>query len=231
MARTPYGADSPGYWVLGVIAAVTLLVALAWAGQIGYGFVSGGPLGLGPPVGAFGTLVYVSYGLRLAVVLGTTAVFAGLYVHAREGIPLGAAVGFAFVPVYAVSGLAGYAAGFVLPRLAAATGDGGVRPAATLVPGVDPASTAGTVLVAVLAGAHAVLAIPALVFGGVLATEWRGGLGTNARLIAGLSLVLGAVAWLVGLGGVAAPDLAYATTAGTGLYVLSLAALAVEFLR
>jgi len=230
MARTPYGAGSSGHRAPGVIATVTLLVALAWAGQLGYGIATGGPLGIRARIPAFEASVYASYATGLAFVVATTAVFAALYAHAREGVPVGAAVGFAFVPVYTVLGLAGYATGLALPRLAALGGDEAVRPTATLLPGIPPISTAGTVLAAVLAGAYAVLAVPALVFGGVLVAEWRGGLGTNARLLAGLLFGIAAVAWLLGPAGVVVGDLAYATTAGTGLYALGLLALAVEFL-
>jgi len=231
MATNPYGSNARGYRAPGALAVVALVATLAWAAVAGYGVSVGGGLSVDARVEAFGSLVYAAYALALASVLATTALFAGLYAHVREGVPTGAAVAFAFVPVYAVVGLAGYGGALAVPELIAAGSAESIRPLATLVPGLLPASGADRALATVVTAAHAVLALPALGFGVVLVAEWRAGLGGAGRLVGGVALALAAVAWLIGPGRVLLPRLGYATTAGTALYALALVGLAVDFLR
>jgi len=210
---------------------MALLATLARAAVVGYGVSLGSGLSVGARVETFAPVVYAAYALALVGVLTTTALFAGLYAHVREGVPTGGAVAFVFVPVYAVLGLAGYGTGLAVPELIATGTAAPVRPLAMHVPGVPPISGADRALATVVAVAHAVLALPAFGLGVVLAAEWRGGLGGTGRLVAGVGLALAGVAWLIGPGRVAVPDLGYATTAGTGLYALALVGLAVDFLR
>lgn len=145
----------------------------------------------------------------------------------RDDSPEWAIIGFAFVPVYSVLALAAYASQItILPRLAALV-ESGADPAARVLLAEMAQGWTGSIIWVLNNLAYAVLGVPSILFGAILAR--RGG---PMRLGAILLAISGAAS-LIGIVGIAvmSPALELGSLVGGALFLLALIPVTLALLR
>lgn len=138
------------------------------------------------------TVFYVNYANAALITLLNVALFAGLYLLCREASPLWAVVGLAFVPMYGLSNLVAYLSQiFVVPSLLILYQAPETTSVATVLLDLTLQDWPGSAVAALNLGAYALLGIPSLLYGGLLArisTQLRVG-GALLALSGALSIV------------------------------------------
>jgi len=212
--------------LLGTVSLICLIVTVIWLALLIYDIAAHGPVETYDQalasVADLDGLHYLTYANAALITLTATMLFAGLYVLVAAKAPLWAAMGAAFVPVYALLNLFAYLSQItIVPNLVAL----GPASEALLAQMVQawPSSAVG-----VLNGlAYAVLGIPSIIFGLLLDR-------VNPSLrVAGIVLALSGAASIVGMIGVAVQSavLGLGSIAGGGLFLAALIPLTVVFLK
>ncbi len=217
---------------LGALAVLCFLLTALWLGLLVAGIArSGRPESLDQALAAaaqLDTLYYLTYANAALITLAVTALFAGLFAYCEPAGSGWALIGLAFVPGYCVLNLVVYLSQItVVPQLFALQQVPEQQAAATLLLGLALQAWPGSAASMVNNLAYAVLAIPSLIYGAMLARGrglWRAG---------GLLLALSGVACIVGMAGVILQSaaLSLGTLAGGVLFLFALVPLAVAFMR
>lgn len=215
------------------ISLLTLIVTVLWLVLWIAGRAGAGPLGTFDQVldhiSRQGTLFTWTYLGAALSVLGTTALFAVLYLCCRSVAPELALLGLIFVPVYAVLNLVVYLSQLtVVPSLLEALAEQVEYQAAAgllLRQAVQEWPASGLSLFGNLG--YAILGLPSIVFGLILAQR------QGALRWAGILLALTGVASILGLIGLLLGSrlLGSGSLAGAILYLLALIPLNVAFWR
>jgi hypothetical protein len=154
---------------------------------------------------------------------------AGLYQHCKQIAPLPALIGLLFVPVYACFNLFVYLAQVLMvPRLMTLIGSVSAGSANGEMVRQMLQSQEGSIVSLLNCLAYAILAIPSILFGLILARR------NFLTITGGVLLILNGVACVLGLIGAASgirPLTTFGTMAGGVLFLLALAFLSVAFLR
>jgi len=211
---------------LGTIALICLIVTAVWVLLLIYLASTQGSPETGAQAVAYvanlDPLFYLTYGNAAMITLSATMLFAGLYIVLRADAPLWAAMGVAFLPVYSLLTLFSYVSQITLvPRLVA------LQPESNVLLAQMVQAWPGSAVNVLNNLGYAVLGIPSIVFGVLLATR-----DVSLRL-AGILLALSGVASLVGMGGIVVQNavLSGGSIAGGLLFLAALIPLSVALLR
>lgn len=212
--------------LLGTIALICLIVTAVWVLLLIYQASTLGSPETAAQAVAFvahlDPLFYLTYGNAAMITLSATMLFAGLYIVLRADAPLWAAMGVAFLPVYSLLTLFSYVSQITLvPRLVA------LQPESNVLLAQMVQAWPGSAVNVLNNLGYAVLGIPSIVFGVLLATR-----DVSLRL-AGILLALSGVASLVGMGGIVVQNavLSGGSIAGGLLFLAALIPLSVALLR
>ena len=217
--------------LVGLLSLITLCLTVLWAGLLAWGAVAGEAVETLDQALRYASArdwrYTLTYANAVLITLAATALFAALYAHYRRSAPAWCAVGVAFVPVYCGLNLLVYASQItIVPQLVASQELPGYGPAAAFLTAQMVQAWPGSAISVVNGLAYAVLGIPSIIFGLLLAR------GTAAMRTAGVLLILNAMACLAGpLGAVTgSPVLALGTVVGGAIFLLSLIPLTIAFL-
>jgi len=212
--------------LLGTIALICLIVTAVWVLLLIYlASTQGSPETAAQAVAYAANLdilFYLTYGNAAVITLSATTLFAGLYIVLRDDAPLWAAMGVAFLPVYSLLTLFSYVSQITLvPRLVA------LQPESDVLLAQMVQAWSGSAVNVLNNLGYAVLGIPSIVFGVLLATR-----DISLRL-AGILLALSGIASLVGMGGIVVQNavLSGGSVAGGLLFLAALIPLSVVLLR
>ena len=209
----------------GAVALICLLVTVIWLGLFVYDTATSGPVETFDQAVASAArldlLEVLTYVNATLLTVSAMMLFGALYVLLKAKAPLWAAMGVVFVPIYGALNLFSYVSQLtIVPRLAA------LRPAADIVLGQMVQAWRGSAVNVVNNLGYAVLGIPSILFGGLLARE--GGLRW-----AGILLAVSGGACVVGIVGVAAGSelLSLGSVVGGVLFLAALVPLSAGLLR
>jgi hypothetical protein len=212
--------------LLGTIALICLIFTAVWVLLLIYQASTQGSAETADQAVAYvanlDPLFYLTYGNAALITLSATMLYAGLYVMLRADAPLWAAMGMAFLPVYGLLTLFSYMSQItIVPRLAA------LQPGSDVLLAEMVQAWPGSAVNVLNNLGYAVLGIPSLVFGVLLAMR-----DVSLRL-AGILLALSGIANLVGMGGIVVQNavLSGGSIGGGLLFLAALIPLSVVLLR
>ncbi len=216
---------------LGVVAAVSFVLTGLWLGLLIAGIARSGPVASFEQARAaaarLDTLYYLTYANAALITVAVSALFAGLFVHCEPAGPGWSLVGFIFVPVYCVLNLVAYLSQItVVPQLLALEQAPETQVTATVLLRMALQASPGSALSVVNSLAYAVLGIPSLIYGAMLAR------GRGLLRAGGVLLALSGVANIVGMVGLVVqnPTLSAGSVGGGVLFLLALVPLGPAFL-
>ena len=211
--------------LLGMVALICLIVTVIWLALFIYDVAAHGAVETAEQavasVADLGALQILTYVNATLVTVSATMLFGGLYVLCRDEAPLWAAMGLVFVPIYGLLNLFAYLSQLtIVPRLAA------LRPASDLLVAQMVQAWPGSVVNVLNNLGYAVLGVPSIVFGSLLARR-------RSLRYAGLLMALNGVACIVGLVGIAAGSelLSLGSIVGGAVFLVALGPLSVGLLR
>lgn len=216
---------------LGVLAAVSFVLTAIWLGLLIASMARSGPVGSFERALAaaarLDTLYYLTYANAALITLTVSALFAGLFAYCEPAGPGWSLVGFIFVPVYCLLNLVAYLSQItVVPQLLALQQTPETQATATVLLRMALQASAGSAVSVFNSLAYAVLGIPSLVYGAMLAR------GRGLLRAGGVLLALSGVACIVGMAGVVMQDsvLSFGSVVGGVIFLLALVPLAPAFL-
>ena len=211
--------------LLGIVALICLMVTVIWLALFTYDVAARGAVETAEQavasVADLGALQILTYVNATLVTVSATMLFGELYVLCRDEAPLWAAMGLVFVPIYGLLNLFAYLSQLtIVPRLAA------LRPASDLLVAQMVQAWPGSVVNVLNNLGYAVLGVPSIMFGSLLARR-------RSLRCAGLLLALNGVACIVGLVGIAAGSelLSLGSIVGGAVFLVALGPLSVGLLR
>lgn len=216
---------------LGVLAAVSFVLTGLWLGLLIAGIARSGPVGSFEQAlaaaGRLDALYYATYANAALITLAVSALFAGLFAYCQPVGPGWSLVGFIFVPVYCALNLVVYLSQItIVPQLLALQQVGNTQGTATVLLSMALQAWPGSAVSVLNNLAYAVLGIPSLIYGAMLAR------GHGLLRAGGVLLALSGVACIVGMVGVILQDslLSAGSVAGGVLFLLALVPLGPAFL-
>jgi hypothetical protein len=217
---------------LGILALVALAVTLLWLLFLIAGQARSGPIDSFESALAYASApdsLYVLTYLNAALtVMAASLFFAGLSAYYRRKHPLAATAGLIFVPVYAALNLVVYLAQLTaVPQLVALRADPATQPAAEAMLQLLIQAWPGSAAAFFNGLAYALLGIPSILFGLLLARR------PGARRTGGVLLALNGVACIIGVVGLlfGSALLSNGAVLGGVLFLGALVALSTAFLK
>ncbi len=214
------------------IAWLTLAVLLTTCIWLAVIIVGGPPDPAGRPLQQFlddfslDALYYFSYINAALITVFTTALLAALYQYCRPISPLWSLIGFVFTPIYSLANLAAYLSQvFVVPHLFQLYQGPETRPVGTALLELFIHTWPASAIAALNGLAYAALAVPSIIFGGILYSQ--GGVLRPGGILLAVSGVLSVLA-LIGLGA-GSQLLAFCVVISGGVFLFALVFLAVFF--
>jgi len=217
---------------IGALAAACFLLTALWLGLL----IAAMPRS-GPPqsfeqalaiVGRMDALFYLTDANAILITLAASALYAGLFAYCEPAAAGWSLVGFIFVPVYCLLNLVVYLSQItVVPQLLAWQQAPEYQATAAVLLRLTIQQWPGSAVSVFNNLAYALLGIPSLIYGAVLARA-RGLLR-----LAGVLLALNGAACIAGLVGVVLrhPMLSLGSLAGGALFLLAMLPLSVALLR
>lgn len=217
---------------IGALAAASFVLTAIWLGLLVTSMGRSGPpqtfeqaLAI---VGRTDVLFYLTYANAILITLAVSALYAGLFAYCEPAAAGWSLVGFVFVPVYCLLNLVTYLSQVtVVPQLLALRQVPEHQAAATLLLHLAIQAWPESAVSVFNNLAYALLGIPSLIYGAVLARA-RGLLR-----LAGVLLALNGVACIAGLVGVVLrhPMLSLGSLVGGALFLLAMLPLSIALLR
>ena len=218
---------------LGLLTAILIVVTVIWVGTtIATEATAPATDTLADKIASLdspGALYYVTYVNAALITVFAVAVFAGLYPVTRSRSPLWAVIAVAFVPIYGFGNLVAYLSQiFVVPHLLELHRSPETMATAQVLLGLSLQTWPTSAIAALNLGSYAVLSIPSIIYGVVLAREEIRGLRIAGWLL-GISGVLSVLALI----GVALNNAALRamTLLGGAVFLFALIFMASELLR
>lgn len=217
---------------LGGLAVASFALTLLWLGLLVVSLARSGLPGTFEQVLASlaqpDLLYYLTYASATLLTLVVTAFFAGLFAYCEPAASGWSLIGFVFVPVYCLLNLVVYLGQItVVPQLVALQQVNGYQAISWLLLRLTIQQWPGSAAGIFNNLAYAVLGIPSLIYGGVLAR------GRGMVRLGGMLLALNGAACIVGMAGVVLQNsfLSLGSLAGGALFLLALLPLSATFLR
>jgi len=217
---------------IGVLAVASLLLTALWLGLLVAGMSRSGPpqtfeqaLANARRMDSFSSL---SYACAALLTLTVGALYAGLFAYCEPAAAGWSLVGFIFVPGYCLLSLvANLSQVTVVPQLLALQQVPEYQNGATLLLRMAIEGWPGSAAYALGSLACALLGLPSLIYGAVLAR------GRGLLCLGGVLLALSGVACVAGMVGVVLlnPVLSMGSKAGAALFLLAMLPLSVALLR
>ncbi|HOG48455.1 MAG TPA: hypothetical protein PLJ35_14115 [Anaerolineae bacterium] len=217
---------------LGALAVTSFALTLLWLGLLVVSLVRSGLPGTFDQMLASlarpDPLYYLTYANATVLTLVVTALFAGLFAYCEPAASGWSLIGFVFVPVYCLLNLVVYLGQItVVPQLVALQQVSEYQAVATVLLRMTIQQWPGSAAGIFNNLAYAILGVPSLIYGGVLAR------GRGIVRLGGVLLALNGVACIMGMVGVVLQNstLSLGSLAGGALFLLALLPLAAAFLR